>query len=203
MTQLISYAEDFTSYFIENTKNLEKINSIILFGSAARQESEKSSDVDIFMDVVSNGEKISKETKKIKDKFFNSVKYKKYWKLLNVNNEINIIVGKIDKWKLKDSMSGEAIVLYGKYFSTIKDGKNMVLFLWENVKPNSKRVLLNKKIFGYKHKGKFYPGILNIYKGEKLSKGTIMFDAKYSQEVLKVFRKFKIKVKINKVGLLR
>ena len=119
---------------------------------------------------------------------------------MNVDNEINIIVGKIDKWKLKDSLSEEAIVLYGKYSGKLSEGKNVVIFSWENVKPNSKRVLFNKKIFGYKHRDKFYQGVLDIYQGKKLSKGSIMFDAKYLNEVLKIFRKFKVKVKINKVS---
>jgi len=200
MKKLIAYASDFVSFFIENIKELNKINSIILFGSVARDEAKKESDVDLFVDVSSREKEIGKESKKIKERFLDSVKYKKYWKLMNVDNEINIIVGKIDKWKLKDSLSEEAIVLYGKYSGKLSEGKNVVIFSWENVKPNSKRVLFNKKIFGYKHRDKFYQGVLDIYQGKKLSKGSIMFDAKYLNEVLKIFRKFKVKVKINKVS---
>jgi len=203
MKELVSYAIDFVSFFVEKTKNIDEIRNILLFGSVQRGESGKGSDIDLFIDVISKEKEIEIESKKIKEEFFNSVKYKKYWKLKNIIEEINILVGKIDEWKLKDSVSGEAIVLYGKYSGNLNEGENKVIFSWENVKPNSKRVLFNKKIFGYKHRGKFYQGGLDIYNGEKLSKGSIMFETRYLQNILKIFRKFKIKVKINKVFVHR
>jgi len=199
MNKLIAYSYDFVSFLSEQTKYLDKINSIILFGSVARGEAGKNSDVDIFINVILKNKKIENEIKDIKKKFYESIKFKKYWKLKNITNEINIIIGRINNWKLKDSISGEAITLYEKYSQKIDKGKNKIIFSWENIKPNSKRVLFNKKIFGFKQKNKRYAGLLEIYNGEKLSKGTIMFDVKYSQEILKIFRKFKVKVKINKV----
>jgi len=201
MSRLISYAADFVSFVLGKTKNLNKINQIILFGSVARNENRENSDIDLFVDVVNDEKGIDKEITKIKEQFFDSVKYKKYWNLLNIQNSFSIIVDRIDNWKLKDSIYGDAIILYGKYSPQIKNEKNIVLFSWENVKPNSKRVLFNKKIFGYKYRGKHYSGILEIYNGRKLSKGTIMFDVKYINEILKIFRKFKINVKINKGGM--
>jgi len=199
MNKLIAYSYDFVSFLLEKTKYLNKINSIILFGSVACGEAGKTSDIDIFIDIISKDKKIENEIKKIKENFYDSIKYKKYWKLKNIVNEINVIIGKIDEWKLKDSISGEAIILYQKYSEKIEEGKNKIIFSWENIKPNSKRVLFNKKIFGFKQKNKRYDGLIDIYNGEKLSKGTIIFDVKYSQEVLKIFRKFNVKVKINKV----
>ncbi len=199
MNKLIAYSYGFVSFLSEQTKYLDKINSIILFGSVARGKAGKNSDVDIFINVILKNKKIENEIKDIKKKFYESIKFKKYWKLKNITNEINIIIGRINNWKLKDSISGEAITLYEKYSQKIDKGKNKIIFSWENIKPNSKRVLFNKKIFGFKQKNKRYAGLLEIYNGEKLSKGTIMFDVKYSQEILKIFRKFKVKVKINKV----
>ena len=91
--EIISYAMDFTSFLVQNLKEKEKINSIILFGSVARGEATNKSDVDIFIDIINNDEKrIESNILKIKDKFFNSIKFKNYWKLFNVKNEINIIV---------------------------------------------------------------------------------------------------------------
>ena len=61
--ELISYALDFASFIVQNLKELDKVQSIILFGSAARDEAEKDSDVDIFVEVTSNEKNIEKEVK--------------------------------------------------------------------------------------------------------------------------------------------
>jgi predicted nucleotidyltransferase len=201
MNEMISYASDFASFFIGKTKNIKKIAQIILFGSAVRGEERKDSDIDLFIDVLEDAGKIEREVSKIKEDFFNSARYEKYWKLLNIKNDFSIITGKIDEWKLKDSIYGDAIILYGKYSPKINEGENKAIFSWENVKPNSKRVLLNKQIFGHNLNGKHYNGVIDIYSGEKLSKGTIIFNAKYIKEVLDIFRKYKIKVKINKCAM--
>src|SRR3989344_8710072 len=149
--ELISYAADFVSFLLQNIKDKNRINSIILFGSIARDESDKNSDIDLFIDT---NEKIEGEINKIKDKFHDSIKYKKYWALLGIKNEINIVVGELDNWKLKDSMLGNAIVLYQHYSAKLSGGKNKAILYWENIKPDVKRVMLNKRIYGYNHYGK-------------------------------------------------
>ena len=44
-----AYASYFSSYLLANLKDKESIETIILFGSAARDEATKESDVDIFI----------------------------------------------------------------------------------------------------------------------------------------------------------
>ncbi|MBU3912772.1 MAG: nucleotidyltransferase domain-containing protein [Nanoarchaeota archaeon] len=197
--ELVSYAADFASFLIQNTKNMEKIKSIILFGSVARGEAGKESDVDIFVDVLNDEKEIEKEVKQIGKKFFSSVKFKSYWKLLNVKNEINVIVGKLENWKLKDSMLGSSIVLYQKYSPILENGKNEVILTWSNIKPNSKRVMLNKKIIGYNHYKRYYKGLLEIYGGRKLGANVILIPTEQLNLFLKEFHKFKIPVKIQRV----
>ena len=152
--ELISYSLDFVSYLLQNLKKEEisKIKSIILFGSVAIGKADKESDIDIFID--SPDKKIEKEVKEIIHSFYNSSKLKNYWNLLNIKNEINVIVGQLDNWKLKDSMLGNAIILYQKYTPKLEEGKNKVILSWSNIKPDSKRVMLNKKKSGYSHYGK-------------------------------------------------
>ena len=87
--ELISYAIDFVSFLLQNIKDKDKINSIILFGSVARDENDKESDIDLFIDTK---EKIEDEINKIKNNFHDSIKYKKYWALLGIKNDLNIIV---------------------------------------------------------------------------------------------------------------
>jgi len=197
--ELISYASDFVSFLIQNIKDLSKIKSIILFGSVARGEAAKESDIDIFIDIVENEKIIEKETKEIENKFFDSVKFKKYWKLLGINNEINIIVGKLNKWKLKDTMLGNAIILYQYYAPKLEGGKNKAILTWGNIKPNSKRVMLNKKIFGYNYYGKFYKGLLQQYEAKKIGTNVIMINIENLNLFLSLFKKFKVPVKIIRI----
>jgi len=48
-SKLIAYAMDFASFLIQKIKNIDNINNIILFGSVAREEADKTSDIDIFI----------------------------------------------------------------------------------------------------------------------------------------------------------
>lgn len=197
--ELISYAADFVSFFIQNTKNLEKIKSIILFGSAARGEATKESDIDIFIDILDGEKEIQKECGKIIAEFFDSVKFKKYWKLLNTENDINVIAGKIEGWKLKDTMLGNAIILYQYYAPKLEGGRSKAILTWENIKPNSRRVMLNKKILGYNHYGKFYKGLLQEYEAKKIGANVIIINIENLNIFLKMFHKFKVAVKIFRI----
>lgn len=197
--ELISYAVDFVSYLIQNLKEseIDKIKSIILFGSVARGEADKESDVDLFVDALDKS--VEKEIKKVITNFYSSIKFKNYWSLLGIRNELNIIVDELDKWKLKDSMLGNAIVLYQKYSPVLKEGSNKVILCWENVKPNSKRVMLSKRIFGYVHYGKRYFGLLEKFKGIKMGANVLLVDAEHLNAFLEAFRSFKVGVRIRRV----
>jgi len=197
--ELVSYAIDFASFLMQNLKELDKIKSIILFGSVARGEATSKSDVDVFVEVFSESTILEKEINKIKDDFFESTKFKDYWNLFGIKNEINIIVGKLEDWKLKDTMLGSSIVLYSKYSPKLDEGENKVILYWDVIKNNSKRVMLSKKLFGYSHYGKKYKGFLEVYGGVKLGANVILIYAEEMNLFLKEFRKFKVKVRIRLV----
>lgn len=197
--ELVSYAMDFVSFLMQNLKSneKEKVRSVILFGSVARGEANKDSDVDIFIDVID--EKLDSSIKKIKNDYFNSVKYLKYWKLLNINNEINLIIGKLNEWKLKDSMLGNSYILYQGYSPKLENGTNKVILYYETPEKNSKRVMLNKQIFGYNHYSKFYKGILEIYNGKKLGSNVLLIPTENLNLFLKIFHKYKVAVRIKRI----
>jgi len=197
--ELVSYAIDFASFLMQNLKESNKIKSIILFGSVARGEATSKSDVDVFVEVFSESTILEKEINKIKDDFFESTKFKDYWNLFGIKNEINIIVGKLEDWKLKDTMLGSSIVLYSKYSPKLDEGENKVILYWDVIKNNSKRVMLSKKLFGYSHYGKKYKGFLEVYGGVKLGANVILIYAEEMNLFLKEFRKFKVKVRIRLV----
>ncbi len=154
---LTAYALDFASFLIQKMKNRDKIRNIILFGSVARQDESKESDIDIFVDIIEDNKVIEKEISFILENFIDSVKHKDYWKLFGLKSEIKLTIGNVDNWKeLKPSLIADGIILYGKYKPKIKEGEHKVFFIWENIKPNARRVLFNKKVFGYRQNKKSY-----------------------------------------------
>jgi len=197
--ELISYAMDFASFLIQNLKEKEKIKSIILFGSVARDKADKGSDIDLFIDITEEDKKLKEQISKINNKFFDSVKFKNYWKHFDIKNSINIILGKLEKWKLRDAMLGNAIVLYQKYTPKLDKGKNQIILNWGTINNNSKRVMLNKKLFGYNYYNKNYKGVLEIYEGKKLGTNVIIIPAEHLNLFIKIFHKFKIPVKIKRI----
>jgi predicted nucleotidyltransferase len=195
---LLSYSIDFISFLLQNIKEKKKIERIILFGSVARDDFTKDSDIDLFIDTPD--EKLKDEIDKSYAKFLDSSKYKNYWKLLGISNEIKFVVGKFDEWKnLQPSILSDGIILYGKFTTPIKEGRYKTFFIWENIKPNSKRVLLNKQLLGYTTKSKYYTGLLEKCDGEKIGKGIITVPLKHSSSIHSFFKKNKITVKIKQV----
>jgi predicted nucleotidyltransferase len=194
--ELISYALDFLSFIMQNSNNVTKIKQIILFGSAARNDAKKDSDIDLFIDVISDEDTIQDEINRIQDKFYKSIKYKNYWKHLGIKNEFSPIAGQIDKWPLKDSMLGNSLVLYGAYSPKIEKGLNKTLIYWDNIKNNSKRVMLNKKLFGFRHYKHQYKGLLEVYGAKKLGANVILINTQDLNLFLKEFRKYQGKTRI-------
>lgn len=198
-SKLIAYAIDFTSYLIQKTKNKDKIKNIILFGSVAREDAGPESDVDLFIDVLDE-KKNGQEIRRIQENFIGSSKYRNYWKPLGIENEIKLTIGNLKKWEdLKPSIISNGIVLYGKFKPETNDGKHQTFFIWENIKPNSKRVLFNKQLIGYKQNKKFYPGFLQKYEGKRLGKGCIVVPLEHAKVFQNLFKKYKATVKIKKV----
>ena len=198
--RLVSYAMDFASFLIQKIKEKEKIKNIILFGSVAREETEKTSDIDMFIDIVKESIKLENEINRCLKDFLDSTKYKNYWNMFDIKNEIKLTIGELYKWKdLKPSIIANGILLYGKFKPEVKEGKHKTFFIWENIKPNSKRVLFNKQLFGYKQRKKFYNGLIQKYNGERLGKGCIVVPLEHANVFHKLFQRYKITTKIKKV----
>ncbi len=197
---LLSYALDFVSFLMQKTARKAEIKQIILYGSVARGEAGKDSDIDLFVDVLKFSSALEKEIQEKKSSFLKSAKVKNYWSLLGINNELRVVIGELEKWKeLHPSLIANGLVLYGKYLPAIKEGKHQTFFIWENVKPNSRRVLFNKQLFGFTQNEKHYDGLLQKYAGERLGKGCISVALEHAEPFLKLFRRHKVSVRIKKV----
>ena len=97
---LMSYAYDFCSFLMQNMdeNEISDMLSIILFGSVSRRTATPKSDVDIFVDMIGKN-RLKQKIMDTPKKFYDSDIYKRYWKLLGVRNNINVIAGSIDEWK--------------------------------------------------------------------------------------------------------
>ena len=196
-SELIAYAIDFVSFLMQNLKEADKIKNIILFGSVARDEVAKDSDIDLFIET---DEKLEEKISKVKEDFYNSIKTKKYWALFNIKNEINCSVGKLEDWKeLERSIIFNGVTLYGKYSGKIKT-KPYYLFTISQTKDRNKNISLWRKLYGYKQKvnNKSYEskGLIKEYDGKKLSRATFIISSKYSGNIEKILKKNDIKYEL-------
>ena len=204
MTNLIAYAQNFVSFLVDKLteKEIANIKTIILFGSVARGEAAKSSDVDIFIDIYKEDAQLTKKIWRTIDDFNDSIFWKSYWRLLGVQNEIKPIVGRLENWRdLKASVIANGITLYGKY-SAKAAGKNFVLFSWEKITPESRRVWLSKVLYGYNYQKKKYKGLLETHSGRKISTNCILIPIESYKVFLSKFKQAKISPKIFHISLI-
>lgn len=196
--KLIAYCQDFVSFLLEKLKeDADKITQIILFGSAARGEADKESDIDLFFDVTND--KTEEKINRIKERFYISTKYKDYWKLLGVENDIHCIVGKLDEWELKSSVVANGIILFGKYKDKL-ESELYYLFIVKPTKNRNKNISIWRKLYGYSQRiGKrvyIKKGIVEEYNGEKLSRGVFIIPIDHTRKVVQYLNKSKFSFKI-------
>ena len=195
----LPYTIHFVSFMLEYLET-DNIKNIILFGSAARNEATKESDIDIFIDINAKEKEYSIEVKKIIEKFYESKFYQNYWNIKGLDNSFNVIIGDINKWKeLKDNIISTGITLYTKFKSIPDNQKHSVLIYFENIKPETKRVLLYKNLYGYNTKGKHYTGLIEKYNGIKINKGTVLVPLEYKNLFLSLFKRYNITIKTRNI----
>ena len=197
--KLIAYAQDFVSFLLEKlNKESNKISQIILFGSVTRDEDSKSSDIDLFIEILDK--KLENKINQIKEKFYESIKVKKYWNLLNINNEINCSTGKLEEWDdLKRSLIANGIILYGKYKGKLKT-ESYYLFTVSPTKNRNKNISIWRELYGYKQKiGKkeyIKKGLIKGYNGKKLARGVFIIPSEHTQKISSFLKKKKFKYEV-------
>lgn len=194
---LIGYSMNFASFLIDNMVG-KHIKKIILFGSVARGDFTKESDIDIFIDTDKENEKeIGKQLK-----LFTQSKANEIWKLKGVENEISIKVGDLNKWSLKRSIVSSGILLYGKYKEVPENVKYYVIISMSLEKLNyASQMSLWRRLYGYKQKigRKTYEtkGLLNKLEGKKIGKAVILVPSQAKIEIIDFLNKNKVKYTIN------
>ncbi len=197
--KLIAYSQDFSSFLMEKLgEKSDNVVQIILFGSVARGEAEKDSDVDLFIETIDST--LEERINEIKEKFYSSVKVKKYWELLEVKNEFHLTIGKIKEWDdLKRSLIANGITLYGKYHGAPKL-QHFYLFLVNPGTKRSKNVSIWRSLYGYKQRvgNKIYEkeGLVKQYNGRKLARGVFIIPSEHASKLISFLKKNKFTYKI-------
>ncbi len=194
---LKAYASYFVSYLLANLKDADVIEKIILFGSVAKDEAGKDSDIDIFIDLKKETNKIRKEIENILEGFYKG-REALLFKAKGIDNKINIIIGDIDKWKeLKSSIESTGVLLYGRYVPAGAKGAKHAIIFWDSIGKN-RGAFLNK-IYGFKIKGKRYEGMSEKFGGKKLGKSSIIIPIEHLDDFLKVIKYYNVHAKVIEV----
>ena len=201
---MLGYIYDFLSILFDKLKNKENIKSIILFGSFARGNPRKDSDIDIFIDVEEKSRiEIDKIIKESLNEF--EIKAENTWKLRDMTNPIVPIVDGLEKeqWReLRQEIKSYGIILYGK--SVLKEEakqKMLITYNLSKLKQKDKMKVI-RELLGYqiKRENKVYKqvGLIEEIKANKLS-NIIMSDIESYKKITNFLRNKKVNYKIIKI----
>ena len=191
--ELTAYAMDFAAYLLSKE---ERIDKIILHGSVAKGDFHEESDIDIFID--SSEKNNGKRINKILDNYYGTTRYKE-WKLKGIENPISIIVGRLDgpEWKdLKRAIINTGYILYGKYQAEAEKVNHYILFSFENIKPDKKRVTIFRKLFGFTTGKKRFLGIVDKLSGIKIGKGSVLMPIENASKLKNYLQEKKVSFRL-------
>jgi len=117
------------------------------------------------------------------------------FKVNNIDNKINVIVGKLDEWRdLKKSIESTGIILYRRYNLGSRGDMKYAIFFWNAIEKN-RGAFLNK-LYGFNVKGKKYAGLIENFGGRKLGKSSIMVPVEHREEIIQLLKKYGVDAKI-------
>lgn len=196
---LKAYASYFVSYLLRNAKNLPQIERIILFGSVAKDQATKESDIDLFIEIKKKTKAIEEEIRAIEQQFYKS-REATLFKTEGIENPFSVKIGILKEWQnLYRSIASTGIILYGPYET--KDlpigVTHQMLISWSKIEKN-RGAFLNK-VYGFSVKKKHYSGILEKYQGKKIGKSSILVPIQHKKEIFKILEDYKVRAKIIEV----
>lgn len=199
-SELFSYAYDFVSQIIENKKVFDSTRNIILFGSVARGNFDKNSDVDIFIDIKNEKylEELSMIMKREQNKF--EIRCEKTWFLRGVNLPIKLTIGDLnsERWEyLRDEIFTYGKSLYGDLkISESKIKHNVMISYRISELSQKKKMSFLRELYGYKNKKdkKEYAkdGLIKKINATKIGTNVVLVQKEELSQVKSVLKKYKI-----------
>ena len=195
---ILAYAASFVSFLLDQPLARD-IDQIIVFGSVARGNFDRQSDIDLFIDTKKN---IELETRKILSLFQKSEIHRK-WALKGLTQELSLKVGKLAQWKLKRDILSDGITLYGK-LKEVPENMEYYLLVTPTFSKftKSRQVKLWRKLYGYSQKvgKKVYlsKGLVAKSEGKRIG-SSIIIPMKHKQELLQFLNKEKVKYEVREI----
>lgn len=181
----------------QGTENI-KLNTAMLFGSAARGEFREGSDIDIFVDVGAGQEDAAQKLfSAATAKFMESREFGP-WKLRNFTPGINVLAGRISEWELKDTAMKESVVLYG---TTASGVERFAIVRFKPIKDVATRNRVIRKLFGRAEKGFSDSGLVGKLGGERIAPAVFMVPEAGLGEILRAVQKDAVDFRIKPVLL--
>ena len=199
----IAFALDLVSFFVQKLpeEDLASISSIVLFGSSARREAAPDSDLDLFVET-DRETSLRSQMKTLQEEFLSSVKVTRYWALLATPPEIQLVIGRAqDHEHLAAGLLADGIVLYGRYRGIEARSTPMVLMTWTLGKRPGTQTNLYRNLYGYRARGKSYPGLVARFRARKLNPGSLLVPLEAAAEFRKLFRSYKVRVLVRNVAV--
>ena len=205
--EILSYTYDFVHFLTDNLKC--EIKEIILFGSVARGDFRKNSDVDLFINIKNKRDtkKIEKIVQKAVNEFETSALHS--WRLRKIDLPLKPIVGVLDskEWSaLKREIISTGHTLYGKYKDVPKGLNQQLLFSFslKSLEPR-KKVKFIRQLYGYQTKKEkktyTHKGILENENAVKINPSTILVPAESCREIYGLFKQFRIKHAVREIWM--
>ena len=195
--KLYALASAFAAYVLE--KAGEHVKGIYLFGSVARGEATKNSDIDIFIDVIKN-QNIQRAIES-----FESTTIAKIFRASGANNPIRTLVGDLSSEEFSDlrlNIAADSIILFGKGIPAEKSSKSPHLLIWfETPKQQKKKVAFLREVYGRVMQNKTYQGLLQKIEGFKAGPNTIIVPIRHKAILLSALKKSKVKYTIKNIWL--
>ena len=201
----LAYAADFVSYLLQHLtpRDAATLELIAVFGSAARGDTTRDSDVDLYVQAP-KPDSLERTIAKIITAFEASTRVRDYWRPLGVRLPISVKVGRSPAAfdAIPDALVEHGKILYAPYRAAAPRSRARqrgVIFAWENIDNPTSRNNIYRNLFGYVSHGKRYPGIVATMGGHRLTKGAIWVPLEHLLPVERLFRKNRVTCRMMRV----
>lgn len=208
----LAYAQNALSFIFLDRIMVNKCSAIYLFGSAARGEMEKESDLDIFFDFevlsadsVQNERLIKEKESAIQAAFSRFSKSNDFlkWKLLRFTPQFSVNVGKLEDWELKTSILADGILLYSKELITsLKIIKRHFLIMYELPQKKTKYLSFIRTLFGRKEQGYHDAGLVGVCNGKRIASTALLIPKENAEQIFTYLQREKIEYSFKEVGII-